>query len=192
MTAISPSATTPSQSVESLVQSVQRGDRAAFEQLYRLTRPGLARLIEALLGNASATEDLLQEAYVLVWTKIRVLREPATFGTWLRRIAVNLCLRRREQHHKKGWNLVVDPDLHGSTQAGGDPAAVVPGLLDLRAGLDRLPETDRALLILRELHGCSYDEMAEILSLPVGTVRSRLHASRKKILRELQEKGATV
>lgn len=171
-----------------LVVATQRGDRQAFEQLYRRTRPAVARLIRALLGGLGGSEDLVQETYMRVWTKISALREPATFWTWLRRIAVNLTLRRQEQNSKKGWNLIVDPGECDASSDRGDPARVVPGLVDLRAGLARLPARDRALLILREVHGCSYDDIAAILSLPVGTVRSRLHSSRKKILQQLNEK----
>lgn len=172
-----------------LVQEVQRGQRSSFEELYRKTRPSLWSLVRSLMNDDQAGEDVLQETYVIVWTKIRVLRDPSTFWGWVRRLAVNLCLRRRSQLKKKGWTRLADPQTSAARAPSRDPIEHVPDMLDLKAGLERLPETDRALLILRELHGCSYEEIADILEMALGTVRSRLHSSRKKILKELQQKG---
>lgn len=176
----------------SLVLATQRGEQYAFEELYRRTHSSIRRLIATLLPPSCPPDDLVQEVYVLVWSKIWALREPATFWTWLRRIAVHLTLRRQDQHRKKGWDRVVNPDKQATQQPAvdSDPAASVPKRLDLADSLARLPHKDRALLILREVHGYPYEEMAEILNIPVGTVRSRLHSARKKILNQLQEQGA--
>ena len=179
-------ASPPEAEILRLVQGVQAGDHLAFEALYQATGPSMRRLIGSLERDPIAAEDLVQETYELIWTKIRMLRDPATFWGWVRRIAVNLTVRRQSQREKKGWLSFLTGRV---SEPAVDPLATVPQRLDLEAGLARLAATDRAILVLRELHGLSYDEMSEILGLPMGTVKSRLHGARKKILEQLQGKG---
>lgn len=179
-------ASPPEAEILHLVQGVRAGDHMAFEALYQATGPSMRRLIGSLERDPVTAEDLVQETYELIWTKIRMLRDPATFWGWVRRIAVNLTVRRQSQREKKGWLSFLS---NSTNEPAVDPFASVPGRLDLEAGLARLAATDRAILVLRELHGLSYEELADILGLPIGTVKSRLHSARKKILEQLRGKG---
>lgn len=171
-----------------LIRGVQAGDHVSFEFLYQATGPSVRRLIASLERDPSTAEDLVQETFELIWTKIGLLREPATFWGWVRRIAVNLTVRRQQQREKKGWLSLLSGAGREPTV---DPLAGVPQRLDLEAGLARLAPADRAVLVLREMHGLSYEELAEALELPIGTVKSRLHSARKKILEQLKKKGST-
>lgn len=171
------------------VLAIQEGDVKAFEDLYQISSSSLKGIIRSLERDPALAEDLLQETYELIWTKIHNLREPATFWAWARRIAINLTLRRQQQAERRGWRrwlpLWFQPDIPAANST-----KDIPERLDLQTGLSRLAVADRALLTLREVHGLSYEELAATLSIPIGTVKSRLHASRKKILEILQEKEA--
>ena len=174
------------------VRAIQEGDITAFEELYQLSSSSLRRLIRSLERDPTLAEDLLQETYELVWTKIGHLRDPATFWGWARRIAINLTLRRQQQAERHGWRrwlplwLLPEIAIANSTKD-------IPERLDLQASLSRMPAEERALLILRESHGLSYEELSESFSVPIGTIKSRLHAARKKILRHLQhQEGASL
>lgn len=174
--------------IEQSVLAIASGDHTVFDALYRKTSPAISRLIASLEKDAMIAEDILQETYEILWTKASNLRDPATFWGWLRRIAVNLTLRRQQQHRKKGWKSLL-PIWFQPDPPAPDTTRDVSERLDLESSLAQLPAADRAILILRELHGYSYEEMSDILSIPIGTVKSRLHASRKKILNQLQTKG---
>lgn len=179
--------TDPEFNLEKCVQDVQHGNSESFEQLYQQTGASLGRLIRSLERDPTLAEDLLQETFELIWAKIGSLREAATFWGWARRIAVNLTLRRQQQARRRGWRawvpLWMQPDLPAP-----EPAHGISERLDLEAALDKLPASDRALLILREYHHLTYDELAITFSVPIGTIKSRLHSSRKKMLDLLQEK----
>ena len=173
------------------VLAIQEGDVKAFEDLYQISSSSLKGIIRSLERDPALAEDLLQETYELIWTKIHNLREPATFWAWARRIAINLTLRRQQQAERRGWRrwlpLWFQPDIPTA-----NTTQDIPERLDLQASLSRMPVEERALIVLRESHGLSYEELSESFSKPIGTVKSRLHTARKKILRHLQQEGASL
>jgi RNA polymerase sigma-70 factor, ECF subfamily len=162
---------------------VQRGDATAFELLLQRYRQ---RLFGFLLRRASPqrTEDLFQETWLRV-VRARGSFDPARrFSTWLFQIANNLCrdgARRSVLEAKEQARLQSDAAVHG-----GDGGATLDTKLDARQRLARLPERLREVLVLRFFEDLGEREIAEIVGVPPGTVKSRLHAA-VRVLRGMPE-----
>ena len=156
------------------VRRAQEGDASAFDELVRRTQ-GLVRKTAYPLVRPDQVEDAHQEAYLVVYQKLHHLREPEAFQAWLVRIVLHVCYAiARKTPPLARAEAEVEAGAQDSTLA-------LTQKLDLKAALARLKEDDRNILILREMLGLSYDEIAYALRLPVGTVRSRLHYGRKKL-----------
>jgi RNA polymerase sigma-70 factor (ECF subfamily) len=156
------------------VKRAQEGDASAFDELVRRTQ-GLVKKTAYPLLRPDQVDDALQETYLVVYQKLHHLRDPQAFQAWLVRIVLHVCYAII-----KKTPLLADPDASAET-GGTDESLALTQKLDLKAALARLKEDDRNILILREMLGLSYDEIAYALRLPVGTVRSRLHYGRKKL-----------
>jgi len=171
-----------------LVTRSQKGDAAAFEAIVLAHEAMVYRLALQKLGNREDAEDAAQEVFLKAFTAIGSFRCDSKLSVWLYRITGNVCvdaLRRRK-------DAVSLSDAEGDGAEGEseipderfDPAALAERR-DLReqvgAALRKLPEDAREILLLRELGGQSYDEIAETLSLDPGTVKSRLFRARKKL-----------
>jgi RNA polymerase sigma-70 factor (ECF subfamily) len=143
-------------------------------------RGRILRLTTAVLHDPDLAEDAAQECFIKEFRAIRSFRGESSFYTWLSRIAMRACmdcLRRRRPG--------TEPETRGSGDCvSAGPAHASVERLAVEALLDRLTPALRAALVLRELDGLEYDEIAETLGIPVGTVRSRLHAARARF-REL-------
>lgn len=157
------------------VVSAQQGDKDSFEKIMART-VGLARKTAFPLVGPDQVEDAVQEAFLTVYRKLHYLQKPEAFQAWLSRIVIHACyaLRKKEQPTSESQDE--------SSRA--DHAEGVVAKLDLRRALSTLSEDDRNVLIMRDFLKFSYEEVAYATRLPVGTVRSKLHYSRKK-LREL-------
>ena len=155
-----------------LVKQAKQGDMPAFEELVKQTEQ-LARRVAISVVNTDQVEDVLQESYLLVYRKLALLRKPESFVSWFARLVLHTSynLARREK---------TTTDLHNEPPVEDQTEAVVDQMV-LRNALDRLEEKDRNILILREMMGLSYDDIAGALRLKVGTVRSRLHKARKHL-----------
>lgn len=172
-----------------LVRRVQTGDDGAFDRLVELCSAQVYSLAYRLIGNNEDAQDLAQEAFVRVYQAIPRFRHDATFSTWLYRIVVNVChdeLARRRRRPSTMTELSGDDET--STQildtmsAGGE----TPETLLLRRERQRalqhallqLPEAYRMVVLLHDVQGLAYQEIAEVLHTGVGTVKSRLHRAR--------------
>lgn len=160
-----------------LVQRVQlQGDAQAFEQLVRrhqgLVRAQLRRLVK---GDAALADELAQDVFLRLWRKLGQYRGEARFATWLFRLAYTVFL----EHHRRGR-----VELEDDEQALADEPApgVVPGLrLDLERALQRLPRAERqALMHCAEL-GLSHEEAAQVMDLPLGTLKSHVQRGKQKL-----------
>ncbi len=169
----------PDQELELLVRSAQKGDAQALEQLVEASYR-LVRKVAAPLLPASAVDDAVQETYLIVLRKLHHLQHPGAFRSWLSRIALHVCY---------GWRRKSKPMEELSPEQAVTDLSATEKSLTLKAALEALPQNDRDILILREYLGLTYDEMADVLLLAEGTVRSRLFNARKK-LREVLEKGS--
>ena len=165
-----------------LVAATLAGDTASFGQLVDRYQDRLVNSATRFLGNHDDARDVVQDAFVQAFTKLPTFRGNAAFYTWLYRIAFNLAMtharRRRPQASlDRGRDeLGNEPmDLNPGPVAGaavGERAALV------HAALAELDDEFRQAIVLRELEGCTYEQIAEIADIPVGTVRSRLYRAR--------------
>lgn len=165
------------------IRRCREGDESAFRALLSRYRGRALYLATRMLGDRAEAEDVVQEAFLRVFRSIRAFRGDARFHSWLYRIVVNLCLdRARRAPACPALSLEAAGDLP-ATPAGGQEFRAWETRLRVEALLDRLSPELRATLLLREMGGLSYEEIARELSIPVGTVRSRLSAARDQFRR---------
>lgn len=175
-----------------LIEACRKGDASAFGILVRRYQDRLYPTLLRLTGQADDAQDLLQDAFLQAFRKLRRFHGDSSFYTWLYRIAVNLALSdRRRRRPVVGWESsargsmphVVDPlDLS-------DPSAPLEQAelhASVQAALNQLAPDHRAVVVLKDLDGLRYEEIAEILKIPVGTVRSRLHRARLELRERLR------
>jgi RNA polymerase sigma-70 factor (ECF subfamily) len=142
-------------------------------------RERLFRVALGFLGNGVEAEEVAQETFVQVFRHLGQFRGESSFYTWICRICVNLCLRRREQlsqaQVRESSEVEVEPV---DTQTPEDELVQREQAAQLRRALRALPREYRTALVLREVNSLSYEEIAEVLGLPMGTVKSRVHRGR--------------
>jgi RNA polymerase sigma-70 factor, ECF subfamily len=169
----------------SLIAATLAGDTAAFGQLVRVHQDRLYNSLVRVLGSAEDAADTVQDAFVQAYMKLESFRGSSAFYTWLYRIAFNLAMSRARREHKTA-SLDWLKTNAGSEPIDGQPAADA-GMLQqervamVHAALAELSAEYRQIVVLREIDGCSYEEIAEILDVPVGTVRSRLFRARMQL-----------
>jgi len=162
-----------------LVSRAQAGQLDAFEELVRRHRLATYRVALRMLGDASDAEDATQDAFVQAWRNLGGFRADAAFPTWMYRIVTNRCLnmlraRRRTEPL---------PDDREAPATRPDRIAEARWQVqDLKLAILRLTPEQRAPLVLRELQGCSYEEIAEALDVSISAVKSRLHRARLELL----------
>jgi RNA polymerase sigma-70 factor (ECF subfamily) len=182
-----------------LIREAQKGSHRAFEELVRRYSERAYRAAFRVVRDPQIAEDVLQEALLKAYRSLRSFESRSSFYTWLYRITVNLALDR-QRREKRGpsveWNDEVarDVDPRGMVNAPADPE-VASGRVQIRRlvaeGVQELPDGQREVLLLREVEGLSYEEIAQSMEISKGTVMSRLHYARKKLIAFLQERGVS-
>ena len=168
----------------SLVEQARHGDSNAFGDLVRLHYPGVVRVVFRLCGDARLAEDMAQEAFLRAWINLSSFHPQSSIRNWFYRIAVNAALdvlRRRPEETLEDEATQMLPDQKTSPEV-----AMIEkeGMTQVQQAIQSLPEAARSVLILREYGELSYQEIANVLNVPVGTVMSRLNYARNR-LREL-------
>lgn len=167
-----------------LVARAASGSREAFDELVRRYRRRVYGLVRALTGGDNEAEDLVQDIFVRAYRAIGGFRGDSAFRSWLYRIAVNVVHTHLERRRVRDLALVPASREFGSIDElpAGDDLEV---LLLRRQAIDRaladLPEDLRVLIVLRDVHGLKYDEIAKIVKRPRGTVESRLFRARQRL-----------
>jgi RNA polymerase sigma-70 factor (ECF subfamily) len=153
------------------VLRAQAGDRVAFDELLQAVQLPLYRYIVSLTGDSSLAEDILQEVFVLIYRKLGWLREPELFRPWAYRIATRETFKwlQREKRWKEQER---DEEVLLAIPA--DEAFAVELLPQLPSLLARLSPASRVVIVLHYLHELTLDEIAEVLGVAIGTVKSRL------------------
>ncbi len=162
------------------LQAAQKGDKAAFGHLVENHQSRLLTVAYAVLGNRHDAEDVVQEVFVKAYLVLEQLKEPASFRSWLLRITVNKAINWR----KKTARIWLELDKMTLEDDGAGPAEELEASeqrRQIQAALEQLTPQHRAILVLREEEMLSYEEIAELLGLPIGTVRSRLSYARQKL-----------
>jgi RNA polymerase sigma-70 factor, ECF subfamily len=169
-----------------LVQRIRSGDKAAFQELVSLYSDDLFGLAYSLLGNAADAEDALQQTLLGAFSRIDSFEGRSSLNTWLVRILYNQASKLRRYRRVRRMAPIDTRD--GTVEGGPTPrsestAAAVDSKVDLTAMLEELSPEHREILVLRELERMSYDELAETLKIPRGTVESRLFRARQELRR---------
>lgn len=178
---------------QSRIASARNGDEAAFGELVQKYQKRVYALTVRMCPTPELAEEAAQEAFLSAWQGLPFFRGDAAFSTWLYRLASNACvdLLRKERRHQ-GTSL--DDDTVGAeipdTKPTPEEAAETKELrAQIEAGLRQLSPEHRAVLILREIQQLSYDEIADALSLDLGTVKSRISRGRRQLRNFLMEQG---
>jgi RNA polymerase sigma-70 factor, ECF subfamily len=155
-----------------LVEAAQRGDQAAFVDLVKLHGGRFFAVAHRILRDVDRAEDALQDALVIAWRDLPSLRDPDRFDAWIHRLLANVCIAQATRERKRMNNLFVLP-IDGP--AAPDDLLGVAHRDQLDRGFRRLTPDERAILVLRHYVGYEPAEIADVLGIPAGTVRSRLH-----------------
>jgi RNA polymerase sigma-70 factor (ECF subfamily) len=179
-----------SDSDQMLVARVQRGDKTAFDVLVRKYQHRIVKLVTRYVHDSSEALDVAQEAFIKAYRAIPGFRGDSAFYTWLYRIAINTAKNYRVAENRRPLDNSVDlqdPEQY-EVQARLRDLDTPEHLLlteeiqrTVEHAIEELPEDLRTAIVLRELEGMSYEEIAETMSCPVGTVRSRIFRAREAI-----------
>ncbi len=173
-----------------VIRRVLDGDGNAFEALVAAHEKNVYNLALRMTGNAQDAEDMAQEAFVKAYTSLPGFRGDSKFSVWLYRIVSNVCLDflRRQNRRPASSLSLEDEDGEESQMDIPDESQSPEQLLErsltqeaVRRGLQSLSAEQRQILLLREIQGLSYEEIAETLDLEAGTVKSRIFRARKKL-----------
>jgi len=170
-----------------LVQRIRDGDEAAFRELVNRYGEGLYGLACSVLGSASDAEDVLQETFLGAFRRIGAFEGRSSIKTWLVRILLNHASKLRRSRRVRRTAALPEQFGPDDGEAPGlkvsSPAAVIESRHDLDGMLRELSAEHREVIVLRELQQLSYDEIAQVLRIPRGTVESRLHRARQEMKR---------
>ncbi len=186
---------TASDTDQQLVQRAQGGDLRAFDLLVLKYQGRIAALVSRYVSDAGELEDVTQEAFIKAYRALGKFRGDSAFYTWLYRIAVNAAKNHLvAKGRRPGANATIE-DAEGLDEGGllsesASPEALAMGgeLAEVvESALNGLPDELKAALMLREFDGLSYDDIADVLGCPVGTVRSRIFRAREAIDQRVRE-----
>jgi RNA polymerase sigma-70 factor, ECF subfamily len=186
---------TQDDSDQQLVERVQAGDKAAFDLLVRKYQHRVLKLVSRFVADAAEAEDVAQEAFLKAYRALASFRGDSAFYTWLYRIAINTAKNALVSNRRRPVDFdldLQDPeqyDRHARLKEGDTPEGVllteeIRGVVE--KAMEQLPEDLRTAIVLRELEGLSYEEIAEAMDCPVGTVRSRIFRAREAIDKKLK------
>ena len=196
MLAVAGSAMSDREADQLLVEQVQRGDKRAFELLVAKYQRKIFRLLSRLIRDAAEIEDVAQEAFIKAYRALPNFRGESAFYTWLYRIAINTAKNYLVAQGRRAPTTTETEIDEAENFDEGDQLRDVNTpdsmLLSKQVGeavnraIERLPEDLRTAIVLRELEGLSYEEIAETMNCPIGTVRSRIFRAREAIAEELR------
>jgi len=186
---------TASDTDQQLVQRAQRGDLRAFDLLVLKYQGRIAALVSRYVSDAGEVEDVTQEAFIKAYRALGKFRGDSAFYTWLYRIAANAAKNHLVAKGRRPGADATIEDAEGFDEGGmlsesASPEALAMGgeLAEVvESALNALPEELKAALMLREFDGLSYDDIADVLGCPVGTVRSRIFRAREAVDQRVKE-----
>lgn len=173
-----------------LVLRAQTGDRAAFDELLQSVQQPLFGYLVRLMGERAVAEDVLQDAFVLIYRKLRWLEEPELFRPWAYRIASREAFKAMKRERRWGEQVRDDEVLGALAAPPTEEGEFEPELIErLPQLVARLSPASRAVLVLHYMHEMSLAEVADVLGLAAGTVKSRLAYGLATLRRALSEEG---
>ena len=186
--------------VKQLVRQVKRGEVAAFRELVELYEARAHAIALGVIGNREDAEDIVQDAFLKAYKNINSFRGTSSFYTWLYRIIFNLSIDYTRKRYRTAESSVGDQatldvslqrasagvhELLGSTSSPDIALERQELQIQIRAAIDKLSPEHRAVILLREFDGLSYNEISDVVGISKGTVMSRLHHARKRLQKTL-------
>ncbi len=172
-------------STEVLVRRAQQGDPDAYEGVYRRLSGRVYGLCLRMTADPQRAEELTQDAFVRAWERLGSFRGDSRVSTWLHRLTVNLVLQSRRSDSRRASREAPLPD---DERYAGMVREAFPGTrIDLERAIAGLPEKARRVLVLRDVEGYKYREVAQMVGVTVGTVKAQIHRARK-LLKEALER----
>lgn len=175
-----------------LISQTLAGQTSAFGELVRKYQNRLFNGMVHMLRNEAEAEDVVQDAFILALTRLETFHGNSAFFTWLYRIAYNVAvskIRRRKPTVSLTANDNDDSrsfDFEGNAPPPDDRMSRSEDVEQLQNAMGRLSEEHRTVLVLREMQQLDYDAISEVLELPIGTVRSRIHRAREQLKQQLE------
>ena len=168
-----------------LIAASQRGDAAAYGSLVRRYQSRLCSSLWHVCGSREGAEDAAQEAFLRAYLKLNNYTGASAFYTWLYRIAVNIIIsdhrKRRTRVSTEQNRWLCDRSQRDASPRPDDSVLRDERVKQVQTALNSLSSEHRTILVLREMENCDYDEIASLLNVPIGTVRSRLHRARLEL-----------
>ena len=177
-----------------LIARLQKRDEAAFEELIRQYEKKVYTLCFRMCGNSEDAEEAAQDAFLALWRGIDRFRQESSLSTWIYRLATNACIDTLRRRKKQSGSVSLDDEelFVDAVDTSPQPQETVEHRETqklLQEGLSALPEEYRTVLILREIEGLSYTEIAESASIELGTVKSRISRGRSLLRNFLSGNG---
>jgi RNA polymerase sigma-70 factor (ECF subfamily) len=182
----------PATAADRLIEACLHGDQAAWETIVRQHWRKVFNLAYKFVGKHDEAEDLTQEIFLRLFKALHTFDRRANFQTWLISISRNLCIDHYRSVRKERETIAREVDAATLTPAAADPSPLRALERDdlrelVRQGLERLPPVLRRAVVLRDLHELSYQEIAETLGVPEGTVKSRINRGRLELARQIRQ-----
>ena len=176
-----------------LITMTLQGNPRAFDDLVRRYQDRLVHSLEHVLNSREDAMDVAQQAFVLAWQKLSSFRGDAGFYSWLYRIARNVAISRARRQHISAGSLdhmheatAFEPADPSQQNAPGHAMEQAEQVRLVQDALKKIADEFRQPLVLKEIDGFSYEEIGEILDIPLGTVRSRIFRARQELIERLQ------
>ncbi len=177
-----------------IISAILEGDKNAFEDLVRLYENKIYNLALKWTGDPQDALDVSQEVFLRVYRFLPSFKNRSSFGTWIYRIAINVCRDVLSKKHENVFSLDDDdgefetqiPDIRYSPENDFERRQIKE---TLKEGILSLDEAHKAVIIMRDVNGMTYEEIAQTLEINVGTVKSRLARAREKLRKKLTKSG---
>lgn len=180
--------------IKERINQVRKGDQNAFGEIVELYKDKVYQICFRMMGNRQEAEDLAQEAFVRAFVNIHSFNIQMKFSTWLFRIATNLCidrLRKKKPDYHLDAEVAGTDGLNMYSQIASDVARPEDEVESLelqetiQEEISKLPEKYRSVIVLKYIEELSLKEISEILDLPIGTVKTRIHRGREALRKQL-------
>ena len=169
-----------------LIQRVISGDIAAFEEIYKRTCDYVFSVSYRIAGNKEAAEEIVQDVFLQVYEKVGTFHFRSSFTTWLYRISVNKTLnyiKKNKRHYEKRELFDTVKQVHPATADRFRPLEQKENEAYIQSMLRILNNDQRACIVLRDIEGLKYDDIACVLGISVNTVKTRIKRAREKLIR---------
>jgi RNA polymerase sigma-70 factor, ECF subfamily len=181
----------PAPSIDQIIERCLRGDQAAWDAIVRLYRRKVFSIAYTFVGTHDGAEDLTQDVFLKLFRSLDTFDRRANFQTWLISVSRNLCIDhyRSVRKERQTINRDIDADDLQPVSRSASPYAALEHhdhVVLLRAALERLPPTLRTAVVMRDLQELTYQEIADRLRVPEGTVKSRINRGRAELARQVQ------